>query len=41
MLKVNDLKKGFGSGQRRLEVLKGINMEVNPGELVRKKNFDT
>lgn len=34
MLKVNDLKKGFGSGQRRLEVLKGINMEVNPGELV-------
>ena len=34
MLKVNDLKKGFGSGGRRLEVLKGINMEVNPGELV-------
>jgi len=34
MLKVNDLKKGFGSGRRRLEVLKGINMEVNPGELV-------
>ncbi|MEC7694888.1 MAG: ABC transporter ATP-binding protein [Candidatus Thermoplasmatota archaeon] len=34
MLKVNDLRKGFGSGRRRLEVLKGINMEVNPGELV-------
>ena len=33
-MKVNDLKKGFGSGRRRLEVLKGINMEVNPGELV-------
>ncbi len=34
MLQVNDLKKGFGSGSRRLEVLKGINMEVKAGELV-------
>ncbi len=28
MLKVSDLRKGFGSGRRRLEVLKGIEMEV-------------
>ena len=34
MLQVTDLKKGFGSGGRRLEVLKGINMEVKAGELV-------
>ena len=34
MLKVSDLRKGFGSGRRRLEVLKGINMEVQKGELV-------
>ena len=34
MLQVTDLKKGFGSGSRRLEVLKGINMEVKEGELV-------
>ena len=34
MLKVSDLKKGFGSGRRRLEVLKGINLEVEKGELV-------
>ena len=34
MLQVTDLKKGFGSGSRRLEVLKGINMEVKGGELV-------
>ncbi|MCS5531278.1 MAG: ABC transporter ATP-binding protein, partial [Candidatus Poseidoniales archaeon] len=25
---------GFGSGRRRLEVLKGINLEIKPGELV-------
>ena len=31
MLQVTDLKKGFGSGSRRLEVLKGINMEVKAG----------
>ena len=34
MLKVSDLRKGFGSGRRRLEVLKGIDMEVEKGELV-------
>ena len=34
MLQVTDLKKGFGSGSRRLEVLKGLNMEVKAGELV-------
>ena len=34
MLQVTDLKKGFGSGSRRLEVLKGINMDVKAGELV-------
>ena len=34
MLQVIDLKKGFGSGNRRLEVLRGINMEVKEGELV-------
>ena len=34
MLQVTDLKKGLGSGSRRLEVLKGINMEVKAGELV-------
>ncbi len=34
MLKVSVLRKGFGSGRRRLEVLKGINLEVEKGELV-------
>ena len=34
MLRVSELKKGFGSGTRRLEVLKGINMDVKAGELV-------
>ena len=34
MLKVSDLKKGFGSGRNRLEVLKGINIEISAGELV-------
>jgi len=28
------LRKGFGSDRRRLEVLKGINLEIKPGELV-------
>jgi putative ABC transport system ATP-binding protein len=28
------LRKGFGSGRRRLEVLKGIDLEIRPGELV-------
>ena len=34
MLQVSDLRKGFGSGRRRLEVLKGIDLEITPGELV-------
>lgn len=34
MLVVDDLKKGFGSGSGRLEVLKGVSMEMKPGELV-------
>ncbi|MEE3269816.1 MAG: ABC transporter ATP-binding protein [Candidatus Thermoplasmatota archaeon] len=34
MLQVSDLRKGFGSGRNRLEVLKGINLEMQPGELV-------
>ncbi|MDE0706848.1 MAG: ABC transporter ATP-binding protein [Candidatus Poseidoniales archaeon] len=34
MLRVADLHKGFGSGRRRLEVLKGINLGIEPGELV-------
>jgi putative ABC transport system ATP-binding protein len=34
MLKVQSLKKGFGSGRNRLEVLKGIDLEITSGELV-------
>ena len=34
MLRVDNLRKGFGSGRRRLEVLKGINLKVEKGELV-------
>ena len=34
MLQVSDLRKGFDSGRRRLEVLKGIDLEIRPGELV-------
>ena len=34
MLRVSELKKGFGSGRNRLEVLKGINLEIQPRELV-------
>ena len=34
MLKVDALHKGFGSGSNRLEVLKGIDMEIEQGELV-------
>ena len=34
LLQVTDLKKGFGSGLNRLEVLKGINMNLKRGELV-------
>ena len=34
MLQVSDLRKGFGAGRNRLEVLKGIDLEMKPGELV-------
>ena len=34
MLAVSGLKKGFGSGRRRLEVLKGIDLKIESGELV-------
>ena len=34
MLIVDDLRKGFGSGANRLEVLNGVNMELKTGELV-------
>jgi len=34
MLSVDFLKKGFGSGANRLEVLNGVNMELEVGELV-------
>ena len=34
VLRVADLYKGFGSGRRRLEVLKGIDLGIEPGELV-------
>jgi putative ABC transport system ATP-binding protein len=34
VLRVAELRKGFGSGRRRLEVLKGIDLEIQPGELV-------
>jgi|TARA_B100001250_G_scaffold58483_1_gene45473 putative ABC transport system ATP-binding protein len=34
MLEVTSLKKGFGSGRNRLEVLKGINLKIDSGELV-------
>ena len=34
MLEVSDLKRGFGSGGTRLEVLKGVDLEMKKGELV-------
>jgi len=34
MLNVDGLKKGFGSGENRLEVLNGVNMKLELGELV-------
>tara|TARA_B100001173_G_scaffold101149_1_gene87630 strand:+ start:379 stop:1083 length:705 start_codon:yes stop_codon:yes gene_type:complete len=34
VLRVDNLKKSFGSGRRRLEVLKGIDLKVGRGELV-------
>ncbi len=34
MLEVSGLKRGFGSGSNRLEVLKGVNLSLQKGELV-------
>ena len=34
LLEIKNLKKGFGSGRRRLEVLKGVNLKMKKGELV-------
>mgnify|MGYP001212900564 CR=1 FL=1 len=34
LLEITELTKGFGSGSNRLEVLKGINMDMKKGELV-------
>jgi len=34
LLEVTQLQRGFGSGSERLEVLKGIDMEITQGELV-------
>ena len=34
LLEVDDLRKGFGSGRGRIEVLKGIDLQIEQGELV-------
>lgn len=34
LLEVSSLKKGFGAGSRRLEVLKGVDLSMKKGELV-------
>ncbi|PXF19594.1 MAG: ABC transporter ATP-binding protein, partial [Methanobacteriota archaeon] len=34
MLRVSNLKRGFGSGATRLEVLEGIDLQLEKGELV-------
>lgn len=34
LLEIKNLKRGFGSGRRRLEVLKGVNLKMKKGELV-------
>ena len=34
LLEVTSLKKGFGAGSRRLEVLKGVDLSMKRGELV-------
>ena len=34
MLKIDGLTKSFGSGSDKLHVLKGIDLELNRGELV-------
>ncbi|DAC12436.1 MAG TPA: ABC transporter ATP-binding protein, partial [Candidatus Poseidoniales archaeon] len=34
LLEVSSLKKGFGAGSSRLEVLKGVDLSMKKGELV-------
>ena len=34
MIEVNSLTKSFGSGSNKIDVLKGIDMEIKQGELV-------
>ena len=34
MIEVSELKKSFGTGSNKLEVLKGIDMSLKRGELV-------
>ncbi|MCM2349150.1 MAG: ABC transporter ATP-binding protein [Bacteriovoracaceae bacterium] len=34
MMKVIELRKSYGQGESRVEVLKGINLEISPGETV-------
>lgn len=34
MMKVLELRKSYGQGESRIEVLKGINLEISPGETV-------
>jgi putative ABC transport system ATP-binding protein len=34
MIKLNDIRKGYSMGTNRLEVLKGINLEIEKGEFV-------
>ena len=38
-LEIVDLKKGFGSGETRQEVLRGMNFSVAKGEFFGKINF--
>ena len=34
MIKVNNIRKSYQTGSNTLEVLKGVNMEIESGELV-------
>jgi len=34
MLEVNNLTKAFGSGSNKLQVLKGVDMNIKQGEMV-------
>ena len=34
VLEVDDLRRGFGSGDARVEALRGVSFEIRPGELV-------